>query len=50
MDSEFFFYVLKYNKTKRKYIVDNLKDIDKSKILVFKNRRDLNNWVDSLSI
>ncbi len=48
MDKTFFFYVLKYNKTKRKYIVENLKDIEKNKILIFKKRKDLNKWVEGL--
>lgn len=48
MDKTFFFYVLKYNKLKRKYIVENLKDINKNKILIFKKRKDLNKWVEGL--
>ncbi len=45
MDKEFFTYVLKYNKEKRKNIVNNLEGIDKSKLIVFKNRRQLNKWL-----
>ena len=45
MDKEFFTYVLKYNKEKRKNIVNNLERIDKSKLIVFKNRRQLNKWL-----
>lgn len=45
MDKEFFTYVLKYNKEKRKNIVNNLDGIDKSKLIVFKNRRQLNKWL-----
>lgn len=48
LDKEFFFYVLKYNKQKRKYIVQNLEGIDKSKILIFKNRAELNKWIDNI--
>lgn len=48
MDKKFLLYVLKYNKTKRKYIIDNLKDIDVNKILIFKNRKDLNKWLKGL--
>lgn len=45
MDKEFFTYVLRYNKDKRKNIVNNLEGIDKSKVIVFKNRRQLNKWL-----
>ena len=45
MDKEFFTYVLRYNKDKRKNIVNNLEGIDKSKLIVFKNRRQLNKWL-----
>ena len=45
MDKEFFTYVLRYNKDKRKNIVNNLEEIDKSKVIVFKNRRQLNKWL-----
>ena len=38
-------YVVTYNKKKRHLIVDNLTDISKEKILVFKNQKDLNNWL-----
>ena len=41
---EFLKYVFKYNKTKRHFIIDNLKDIDNSKVLIFKRRKDLNKW------
>lgn len=42
---EFLKYVFKYNKTKRHFIIDNLKDIDNSKVLIFKRRKDLNKWL-----
>jgi hypothetical protein len=45
MDKEFFTYVLKYNREKRKYIDNNLEGIDKSKLMIFKNRKSLNKWV-----
>lgn len=48
LDKEFFFYVLKYNKQKRKYIVQNLEGINKSKILIFKNRTEVNKWTDNI--
>lgn len=46
MDKEFFSYVLKYNKTKRNVIVENMKEINKEKILIFKNRKQLNKWLE----
>lgn len=48
MDKEFFFYVLKYNRKKRKIIVENLEGIDKNKVLIFKNRKSVNKWVKGL--
>lgn len=45
MDKEFFTYVLKYNRVKRKNIVENLEGIDKEKVLIFKNRRQVNKWL-----
>ncbi len=47
MDLEFFTYVYRYNKNKRRVIVDNLEGIDKEKVLIFKNRRQLNKWLKS---
>ena len=48
MDKEFFTYVAKYNKTKRKYIVENLEGINKEKILIFKNRNQVNKWLKKI--
>ena len=48
IDKEFLLSVLNYNKNKRKYIVENLENIDKEKLLVFKNRKKLNNWVKNI--
>ena len=45
---DFVKYVFFYNKNKRHYIEDNLKNIDTKKILIFKKQKDLNNWLDSL--
>ena len=45
MDKEFLTYVLKYNKNKRKIILENLENIDKEKVLIFKNRNQVNKWV-----
>ena len=45
---EFVKYVFFYNKNKRHYIEDNLKDIDNKKIMIFKKQKDLNKWIKSL--
>ena len=45
---EFVKYVFFYNKNKRHYIEDNLKDIDNKKIMIFKKHKDLNKWIKSL--
>lgn len=41
---KFLIWVLKWRKTKRKDIIENLEKIDKNKILIFKNRKQLNKW------
>ena len=46
MDKDFFTYVLRYNRTKRNSIVENLEGIDKDKILILKNRRQVNKWLE----
>lgn len=38
-------YVVTYNRKKRHIIVNNLKDIPKDKVLIFKKQRDLNSWI-----
>lgn len=48
LDKEFFFYVLKYNRNKRNIIVENLKEIDETKVLIFKNRKSVNNWINNI--
>lgn len=45
ISKDFFFYTCRYNKEKRKVILENLENIDKNKVLIFKNRRVLNKWV-----
>lgn len=45
LNLKFLNYVLTYNKKKRHIIIDNLKDIPKEKILIFKKQKDLNNWL-----
>ena len=44
MTFEFFMLVVRWRKTRRKFIIDTLENIDKSKVLIFKNRRSLNKW------
>ena len=44
MTLKFFIFVCKWRKTKRNFVLENLNLVDKDKILIFKNRRQLNNW------
>lgn len=44
MSFKFFMFVLKWRKNKRKFIIDTLENIDKDKIMIFKNRKKLNKW------
>ena len=44
MTWHFFKYTCRYNIEKRKIILNNLEGIDKNKILILKNRRQLNKW------
>ena len=44
MDMKFFLFVWNWRKRKRDSIVDIIKNIENDKILIFKNRRQLNNW------
>ena len=48
LNLKFLKYVLTYRRKKRYQIVDNLKDIDTNKILIFKNRKSLNKWINNL--
>lgn len=48
IDFKFLKYVFFYNKKSRHHITDNLENISKDKVLVFKRQKDLNNWVKSL--
>lgn len=38
-------YVATYNKKKRRIIEENLKEIPKEKVLIFKKQKDLNRWL-----
>lgn len=40
-------YMLTYNR-KKHIIVDNLKDISKEKVLIFKKQKDLNKWLKEI--
>lgn len=44
MTFKFFIFVVNWRKNKRQFIIDALENIDKDKILIFKNRRKLNKW------
>lgn len=47
---EFLKYVMGYNKKKRHYITNVLKEINKNKILIFKKQKDLNIWLKEQNI
>lgn len=40
-------YVFKYNKEKRKNILNNIEGIDQNKIRIFKNQKYLNQWLNN---
>ena len=44
MNFKFFMLVVKWRKNKRQFIIDTLENIDKNKVIIFKNRRKLNKW------
>ena len=44
MTLKFFMFVVKWRKEKRKFIIDTLEEINKSKVLIFKKRKELNKW------
>lgn len=44
LDKDFFFWVLRWRKTKRKDILKYIQKIDQDKLLIFKSRRQLNKW------
>ena len=44
MSFKFFMLVVKWRKNKRQFIIDTLENIDKNKVIIFKNRRKLNKW------
>ena len=46
MSWEFFWWVVKWRKNKRKEIIEALQGVDSSKIHVFKTRKQLNKWYE----
>lgn len=44
MSWDFFMFVLKWRKNKRDEIMEKVNKLDASKVLIFKNRRQLNRW------
>lgn len=50
LNFEFIKYVIKYNKNKRHFIPDNLKNINKDKIIIFKKQKNLNKWLKNQNI
>ena len=47
---EFLKYVFYYNKRKRHFIADIIKTIDENKVLVFKQQKHLNKWLNKQNI
>lgn len=45
LDFTFVKYVATYNKKKRHIIEENLKNVSKEKVLIFKKQKDLNKWL-----
>lgn len=43
---KFFWFTVKWNYTKRSFILQNIKNVDKNKLLIFKNRKQLNKWFE----
>lgn len=44
MSWEFLIWVWNWRKSKRQLVIDNLEGINKDKVIIFKNRRQLNKW------
>lgn len=44
MTWKFFWFTVNWRKNKRKEIIDKINKVDKNKIYIFKNRRQLNRW------
>lgn len=48
MTKDFLFYTWNYRKNKRHYITDELEKVDPKKVLVFKNRKMVNKWLETV--
>ncbi len=46
MTLKFLFFTLNWRRKRRKIIFEKIKDIDKNKILIFRNQKKLNNWYE----
>lgn len=46
LDFEFLKCVIEYNKKRRHVVLDNLENISKDKVLIFKKQKDLNKWIE----
>jgi adenylate kinase family enzyme len=44
MNLKFFFWVLNWRKKKRNFIIEKISKVDKNKVIIFQNRRQLNKW------
>ena len=44
MSWDFFMFVLNWRKNKRNEIMEKVNKLDANKVLIFKNRRQLNKW------
>lgn len=44
ISSKFIFWVIKWRKNKRRKILEEIKKVDNEKVLIFKNRKQLNRW------
>ena len=44
MSWAFFIWVCNWRKNKREFIIENIKEIERDKKLIFKNRKQLEKW------
>ena len=50
LDLKFIKWVWNWNKTRRDFVIETLEKHKDKNILIFKNRRDLNKWYNSISL
>lgn len=50
LNLEFLRYILKYNISKRHYVISALKNINKNKVMIFTKQKDLNKWLKKQNI